>query len=82
MDNNFEIPITYRQKEVQIPATLQVTGYTYRIETLIEGVVFHFERDDSGDFRAILAPDTPPTAKMPDTLLIQSVAEALTELFP
>lgn len=80
MDNNFEIPLTYRNKELVIPASLVVQGYTYRIEAELEGVLFYFERDDSGDFRAILPPDIPQQQKLPETGLIQAVTEALNQL--
>lgn len=80
MDNSFEIPLHYRNKDLVIPATLVLQGYTYRIEAELEGTLFYFERDDSGDFRAILPPDLPQEAKLPETGLIQSVTEALNEL--
>lgn len=80
MDNNFEIPLHYRNQDLVIPATLVVQGYTYRIEAELEGVLFYFERDDSGDFRAILPQDTPAQQKLPPTELIQAVAQALDEL--
>ena len=80
MDENFEIPVSYKDKDLLIPAMLQVQGYTYRIETLVEGITLYFERDDSGDFRALLPQDTPAAAKLPETALIAAVAASLNAL--
>jgi len=80
MDNQFEIPVNYRNQDLLVPATLQVMGYTYRIVASLGEVELYFERDDAGDFRAILAPETPATAKVPDAGLVQAVTEALSEL--
>lgn len=80
MDQDFEIPIVYKNKEMTIPAVLQVQGYTYRIEALVEGVALYFERDDAGAFRALLPPDTPATTKLPETGLIQAITESLNGL--
>lgn len=80
MDQEFEIPLTYRGQELLVPAQLRVQGYSYRIETLVQGTALYFERDDAGDFRAIVPPETPAETRLPDTALVQAVAEALTAL--
>ena len=80
MDQEFEIPLTYRNQQLLVPAQLRVQGYTYRIEAMVEGVTLYFERDDSGDFRAIVPAETPADAKLPETALVQAVTEALASL--
>jgi hypothetical protein len=79
MLDEFEIPVTYKNKELQFPARLLMRGYTYAIETTIGEVVILFEPDEERNFRAILPPETDVSKlKMPDTELVQTVAEALT----
>lgn len=80
MDQEFEIPVTYKNKELMIPARFRVQGYTYRIEAVIEVTTVYFERDDAGDFRALLPNETPADAKLPDAGLVQAIAETLTTL--
>jgi hypothetical protein len=80
MDQEFEIPVNYKNKDLLIPAALQVQGYTYRIETIVADVTLYFERDDSGEFRALLPPETPADVKLPETGLVAAVAESLNSL--
>ena len=80
MEQTFEIPVHYKQKDLLIPAGLQVQGYTYRIEAMINEVLIYFEKDDSGEFRALLPPETPATARLPEHGLIEAVAASLTVL--
>lgn len=75
----FEIPVVYKNKELNIPAKLVVAGYTYRIETEVEGNTIWFEPDEERNFRALLPPDADASAKLPDGELLQIIAHALHE---
>ncbi len=76
----FEIPVTYKNNDLLIPAALQVQGYTYRIEATVAGVPLYFERDDAGEFRALLPQETPAHIKLPETGLVAAIAESLNSL--
>ena len=54
MDDDFELPIVYKGAEISLPARLLQFGYSYRIEVDVEGVRLHLERDDQGDWRALM----------------------------
>lgn len=80
MEPEFEIPVHYRNQELMIPAALRVQGYTYLIEAEVEGMKLHFERDDAGDFRALIPQETAANAKLPPNDLVAAIAEALSRL--
>lgn len=80
MEPEFEIPVHFRNQELLIPAALRVQGYSYRIETEVEGLMLNFERDDSGEFRALIPPETAANAKLPPTELVAAIAAALDQL--
>jgi hypothetical protein len=80
MDQQFEIPVNFKNNDLLIPAVLQVQGYTYRIEAMVDGVALYFERDDAGEFRALLPQETPANLKLPETGLVAAIAESLNSL--
>lgn len=80
MDQDFEIPVSYKNNELLIPAALRLQGYTYRIEAVVEGITLYFERDDAGEFRALLPPETADGVKLPETGLIAAIAASLNSL--
>ena len=55
MDEPFLIPVNYKGIEWEFEATLQIFGYTHRFNVLVEGTEVIFERDEEGQYRAILS---------------------------
>lgn len=55
MDEPFLIPVSYKGKEWEFEATLQILGYTHRFNVLVEGAEVIFERDEEGQYRAIVS---------------------------
>jgi hypothetical protein len=72
------IPVNYKGVELEFEAEVQVWQYGYRFLVLIGELTLVFERDNSGEFRAI----TPEgyTGKLPDRGLVQAIAEVLDAL--
>lgn len=78
MDETFEIPVTYQNRDICIPARLLLQGYTYKIEVCIDGVVLYFEPDEERNFRSVLPPElNQENAKLPDVALLQIVSDTL-----
>lgn len=85
MNNNtpesFFIPITYQGKEMDIPAKLITTGFTYRIAVELSGQTIFFEPDEERNFRAVI-PYQENVREIPvQKELLKVIAETLDELF-
>ncbi len=75
MDEPFIITITYKGAEQGFTAILQVLGYTHRFHVSVEGIEVIFERDEEGQYRAVIPPEK--ETKKIDTLLLQSIAKEI-----
>ena len=80
MDNQFEILIVYKEKELFFIGTLITYGYAYKIEVEINGEKVFFERDDENNFRALSDYENPNTLKVMDVLLLQLLSEKIYQL--
>ena len=80
MDDSFAITLVYKNENIDFPAQLFTTTYAYQIQVLIYDVPVNFERDDSGDFRALAAsPDDARFQKI-DIGLLKAIALKLEEI--
>ncbi|HMH22232.1 MAG TPA: hypothetical protein VK563_10660 [Puia sp.] len=75
MDDPFIITITHNGTEKNFEASLQVFGYSHRFHVLIEGTDILFERDEEGQYRAIIPAEKEP--KDIDKSLLESIAKAI-----
>lgn len=75
MDEVVQIPVEYAGVEREFDARVQIWQYGHRFFVMVEGVELVFERDDSGQYRA-LAPEG-YTGKLPERGLVQAIAEVL-----
>jgi hypothetical protein len=76
-DNNFEIPITYKGKEINFPASLVTYGYTYKIVVNVYGILISFEPDEERNFRAIVNWDDLHETNNIDKELLKEIAAAI-----
>jgi hypothetical protein len=72
------IPVNYRGEEKVFEAEVQVWQYGHRFLVPVEGIDMIFERDDSGEYRAIVPEGF--TGKLPDRELVQAIAAVLDDL--
>jgi len=72
------IPVNYGGIERTFEAEVQVWQYGHRFLVPVDGVDIVFERDDSGEYRAIVSEGF--TAKLPDRGLVQAIAAVLDAL--
>lgn len=73
-----EIPVTIRGEERVFPAEVQVWRYGVRFLVDVDGVPVTLERDDEGNFRALLPEDF--AGKPPEKTLIAALIEVLQAL--
>jgi len=74
------LPVTYNGEEYEFSFRIQRFGYTYRIEVEIHGANVYFERDEEGNWRAILGYEDLMAGKKADKGLIEAVAMVLDEI--
>lgn len=72
-----ELPVMYKGEELMLAAQIRQFGYSYKLIVDIGGVEIAFEKDDSGEFRAIL--EQGEHVKM-DIGLIKAVVDTLNAL--
>lgn len=81
MAEDFELPVTYRDKEWLLPAQLHQYGYSYKIEvTLPAGQAVHFEPDEERQWRALIDPETVSALQI-DKALLAAIAQSLDAAF-
>ena len=75
MEDTFQIPVIYQGKELEFDAQLLQLGYSRKIQVDIYGSIIFLEKDDEGNYRAILA-DIQNESKV-DRGLIKAIVQAL-----
>ncbi len=56
MTEEFTITAHYKGDDLQFTARLLLQGYSHQFEVDINGVLVHFEPDDSGSYRVLKMP--------------------------
>jgi len=80
MNEPFVIPVSYQGTEHEFKARFERWGYTHRIAVLIDDVIFTFEPDEEGGYRAMTNPEQPAATAKINIQLLQLVAEKLAKL--
>lgn len=78
MEQTIEIPVEIRGEERVFSAIVQAWQYGLRFLVDVDGVEMTFERDDAGEFRALL-PEA-HTGKTPDKEVIRAIIDVLEAL--
>lgn len=77
MDEGFEIPVLYKDKECLFPVQLVSFGWTHRIEVDVYDTMVYFERDEEGEWRALLPAEDIEANKTLDLELVKAIAGAI-----
>lgn len=77
MDDLFQIPVVYKDKELLFPARLITKGYIHQFLVEVFEQEFVFEQDDSGDYRALVDTANLDQAKKTDVELLKAIAAAI-----
>ncbi|QMU30153.1 hypothetical protein [Adhaeribacter radiodurans] len=54
MEDNLELPVTYKGEEYTFPVRIVQTGYTHKLEVNVNGQRILFEPDESQEYRALV----------------------------
>jgi len=75
MDEEFELPVTYKGEELLFPAQLLQTGYTHQFKVDVYGQEVSFEPDEESNYRAII--DLKKLNKQVNIELLQAITESI-----
>ena len=73
----FELPVSFRGEELLLPARMIPTGYTHKFEVEVKDVMYYFEPDEEGNYRAMVEPIVIQTIKNADRELLEAVAASI-----
>jgi len=76
--DSFLIPVYYKGLEQQFPASLQQRGYLPTLHINIYGTTVIFERDEEGNWRALVTAEE--KGRLPDTQLLQAISETIDDI--
>ena len=76
MDEPFELPVTYKGKELLFPARLLMLGYTHTFQVDVHGQEVLFEPDEERKYRAVIDPEQVESSKI-DVELLKAIADAI-----
>lgn len=76
MNEPFYITVSHKGKEIDFPAQLEIFGYTYRFRITIENREILIEKDEEGDYRAILQAGSSSNNAI-DPVLLKAIISSL-----
>ena len=76
----FEMPVHFKNEEKIYKVRLRAYRYSYKLEVEVDGTPVMFERDDEGNWRAIISYEELPGYKKPENDLLQAIATTLEEI--
>jgi len=77
MDEPFTLSVPYKGVQQDFETELIVTGYTYKFRMLVNDTEVFFERDDEGNFRALVPNAETKQLQSLDAGLLQAIAQQL-----
>jgi hypothetical protein len=80
MDEIFDLPVLYNDRQINFPARLLAYGYSYKIEVDIKGTRVYFEPDEERNWRALVAYEETEANKNMDRALLETIALAINEI--
>jgi hypothetical protein len=54
MEDTFDIPVTYKGKELLFKSQLLILGYTHKISVDVNGTEVLYEPDEERNYRAVI----------------------------
>ena len=77
MDEEFQLPVSFNNAELNFPARLLNYGYSYKLELDIEGTKLLFEPDEDRNWRALIAYEELNANKKINVELLQAIASSI-----
>lgn len=76
----FVLPVLLNGKEVEFNARLINAGYVYKIEVDVDDAKLYFEKDDAGEWRALMSEEDMSKNKTLKKETVQAIAECIDAL--
>lgn len=80
MDELFDIPVTYKGKDLLFKGELLAYTYSYKIQVEVDGNLVLFEPDDERNLRAMINPENFNEGKKIDIELLKCIGKAIEEI--
>ena len=80
MDEQFELPVTYKGEELLLNTSLLLTGYTHKFIVEVSGQEIIFEPDEGGNYRAVIPYEDIGREKTIDKGLLKAIADVIEKL--
>ena len=74
------LPVEYRGPEYMFPFRVVPQGFAMRYTVLVDEVEVVFERDDSGELRALVYDHDQIGKKLPDRGLLEAISSVIQQL--
>lgn len=80
MEDEFEIPVAFNNREMNFPARLLHYGYTYKIKVEVNGTTVLFERDEERNWRALIPYEDIEKNRAINKELLQAIGQSIEEI--
>lgn len=79
--HEFELPVSYQEKELLFRAAYIPAGFTHRIRVVIDETEVFFEPDEEGSYRALVATTDARVMDKMDKALLEAVLQSIIYVF-
>jgi hypothetical protein len=80
MDEDFQLPVSFKGNELLFTARLLHMGYVNKIEVEVNEVSVMYERDDENQWRALVQPADLEKNKSISVELLQAIAQSIEQI--
>ena len=77
IEEGFELPVRFDNKDFAFPARLSHWGFGYKIEVDVEELSIVFEPDEDRNWRAIVDPSVVSSNRQISKALLEAIANAI-----
>jgi hypothetical protein len=81
MEEEFQLPVSFNDKEFSFPARLLNYGYSYKLEVSVDDTKLLFERDEERNWRALISYEDIMADKKISVELVKAIASSIEETF-
>jgi hypothetical protein len=80
MEEEFQLPVSFNNKELRFPVRLLNYGYSYKLEVTIDDTKLLFERDEERNWRALISYEDTMADKKINVDLVKAIALSIDEV--
>ena len=80
MEEEFQLPVTFKNKELSFPSRLLNYGFSYKLEVDIDNTKVLFEPDEERNWRALISYEDIMADKKISVDLLKAIASSIEEI--